>query len=286
MHIRSPSRGSRRVPSACATARNPVSTRTDAAPTAGPLRAIRVDADDPGATARALGSLLAPRELLSRFAWVAADTEPPIGPGLNSFAQITGGSLVYDDSAPLPELRGFVSSASSGELSSVSMAMASLHTGKVARRTRRFSARLMILDCRASRRVRPIGNCRSTPTRRQYSPANRLRPFHVVGSCRTCGHTWSRNCWSTYIPMFALLRAACSTGIAFADLLSCNGDTTSKILTIHRSGRRSTASRHAGSLSLRFDSRASPLQALASAASNSGPDTATAWSSAFFSKCP
>ena len=67
-------------------------------PDAPPLRTI--DPRDPQTAARELASLLGPTALQARFAESAADALPPIGPGLLSFAQITGGFTSYDHSEP------------------------------------------------------------------------------------------------------------------------------------------------------------------------------------------
>jgi hypothetical protein len=92
---------------------------TDATPSAGPLRTISVSAGSADESARLLESLLSSRVLLSRFAAVVADTQPSIGPGLHSFAQITGGSIVYDDDIPLSFLRGFTMSIVGGAIQRV-----------------------------------------------------------------------------------------------------------------------------------------------------------------------
>jgi hypothetical protein len=54
---------------------------------------------------------------LARFAQVAADSRPPIGPGLLSFAQILRGKIVYNASAgDLPFMRGFTISITHGAI--------------------------------------------------------------------------------------------------------------------------------------------------------------------------
>jgi len=88
---------------------------TDADPAVGPLRTV--DPTDPEAAARELSSLLAAEPLLARFAEVAADSLPPIGPGLLSFAQILRGKIVYSKSAgDLPFMRGFTISITRGAI--------------------------------------------------------------------------------------------------------------------------------------------------------------------------
>ena len=88
---------------------------TDGSADTPPLRMI--DPRDPKSAARDLGSLLGPTALQVRFAEVAADAMPPIGPGLLSFAQITGGFTSYDRSEPdLPPMRGFTLSITGGAI--------------------------------------------------------------------------------------------------------------------------------------------------------------------------
>jgi hypothetical protein len=88
---------------------------TDGSAEAPPLRTI--DPRDPKTAARDLESLLGPAALQSRFAAVAADSLPPIGPGLLSFAQITGGFTAYDRCTPdLAPMRGLTLSVTGGAI--------------------------------------------------------------------------------------------------------------------------------------------------------------------------
>jgi hypothetical protein len=88
---------------------------TDGSSEAPPL--LTIDPRDPRAATRDLESLLGPAALQSRFAAVAADSLPPIGPGLLSFAQITGGSTTYDRCTPdLPSMRGLTLSVTGGAI--------------------------------------------------------------------------------------------------------------------------------------------------------------------------
>jgi hypothetical protein len=58
-----------------------------------------------------------PAALKRRFATVAADSLTPIGPGLLSFAQITGGFTSYERCIPnLPQMRGFTLSITGGAI--------------------------------------------------------------------------------------------------------------------------------------------------------------------------
>jgi hypothetical protein len=78
---------------------------------------LTIDPRDPKRAAQDLESLLGPAALQSRFAAVAADSLPPIGPGLTSFAQITGGFTSYERCEPdLPPMRGFTLSVTGGAI--------------------------------------------------------------------------------------------------------------------------------------------------------------------------
>jgi hypothetical protein len=88
---------------------------TDGSAEALPL--LTIDPQDPRTAARDLAALLSPTALQSRFAEVAANALPPIGPGLLSFAQITGGFTSYDHAEPdIPPLRGFTLSITGGAI--------------------------------------------------------------------------------------------------------------------------------------------------------------------------
>jgi hypothetical protein len=88
---------------------------TDGSVDTPPLRII--DPQDPKLAARDLESLLSPTALQARFAKVAADTRLPIGPGLLSFAQITGGFTTYDRSEPnLAPMNGLTISVTCGAI--------------------------------------------------------------------------------------------------------------------------------------------------------------------------
>lgn len=81
------------------------------------LPLLTIDPRDPKTAARDLGSLLGPTALQRRFAEVAAGALPPIGPGLSSFAQITGGFTAYNRSEPdLPPMRGLTLSITGGAI--------------------------------------------------------------------------------------------------------------------------------------------------------------------------
>lgn len=87
---------------------------TSAAAGAPPLRIT--DPREPATAAVTLRSLLGPEELLRRFADVVADASPPIGEGLASFAQITGGRIVYDLDVPLRALQGITMGVATGAI--------------------------------------------------------------------------------------------------------------------------------------------------------------------------
>jgi hypothetical protein len=88
---------------------------TDGSAEAPILRTI--DPRDPKTAARNLESLLGAAALQTRFAAVAADSLPPIGPGLLSFAQIIGGFTAYDRCTPdLPPMRGLTLSVTGGAI--------------------------------------------------------------------------------------------------------------------------------------------------------------------------
>lgn len=91
---------------------------TEADPTVGPLRTV--DPTNAVDAAKELSSLLGAEALLTRFAQVAADSRPPIGRGLLSFAQILRGKIVYSASAgDLPFMRGFTISITGGAIQQV-----------------------------------------------------------------------------------------------------------------------------------------------------------------------
>lgn len=78
---------------------------------------FRVDPRDTEKAAAALRPTLGPAALLRRFAEQVADTEPPIGPGLLSFAQIVRGSVTHQQTTPrLRFMEGFTVSVTGGAL--------------------------------------------------------------------------------------------------------------------------------------------------------------------------
>lgn len=88
---------------------------TDGDPTVGPL--LTVNCSELESAARQLRALLGADTLLARFAAAASDTQPPIGEGLASFAQVVGGSIVHEsNSLNIAALRGFTVSITGGAL--------------------------------------------------------------------------------------------------------------------------------------------------------------------------
>ena len=86
---------------------------TDATP--GQPYLVSVDPRDTQQAAKALRPILGPSALLHRFARQVADTQPPIGRGLLSFAQIVRGSVVHQHTTPsLPQMEGFAVSVTGG----------------------------------------------------------------------------------------------------------------------------------------------------------------------------
>jgi hypothetical protein len=76
-----------------------------------------VDPRDTREAAKLLQSTLGPPVLLQRFAQQVGDTQPPIGPGLLSFAQIMRGSIVHRHwMPPVPYMEGFTVSITGGAL--------------------------------------------------------------------------------------------------------------------------------------------------------------------------
>ena len=90
---------------------------TEAAPDIGAVRSI--DPSNPNDAAKSLESLLGSTSLLARFAVVAADSRRRIGPGLQSFAQIMGGRIAYDESTSFEALRGLTISITGGAIQRV-----------------------------------------------------------------------------------------------------------------------------------------------------------------------
>ena len=78
---------------------------------------LTIDPRDRRAAVRTLRPLLGPAALLHRFAHAAANTLPPIGPGLLSFAQIVRGSIAYERWIPdAPHMRGMTISVTGGAI--------------------------------------------------------------------------------------------------------------------------------------------------------------------------
>jgi hypothetical protein len=91
---------------------------TDADPAIRPL--LTVDCSNPESAARQLKAVLGVDTLLARYAAAVSDTEPPIGQGLASFAQIVGGSIVHqNNSLNIAAMRGFTISVTGGALQRV-----------------------------------------------------------------------------------------------------------------------------------------------------------------------
>jgi hypothetical protein len=89
---------------------------TDASASAAPLTTITGIFDSIEAAKR-LSALLGPDALKARFAIIAADTLPALGPGLSSFAQIIAGAVRFESvNVDLPFLRGFVITVTGGAI--------------------------------------------------------------------------------------------------------------------------------------------------------------------------
>jgi hypothetical protein len=79
---------------------------TDAAPDQSPI--LTTDPRDCELAVARLTDILGAAPLLSRFAARAADTLPPLGAGLSSFAQIVKGHIVHERQVPpIPSMQGF-----------------------------------------------------------------------------------------------------------------------------------------------------------------------------------
>ena len=92
---------------------------TNCDPTVPPVLVV-VGCDDTPRAAQILSQLLSAQALLSRHATSVADTQPSIGPGLLSFAQIVGGKIVHrHNTANLAPLIGFTISVIGGAIQRV-----------------------------------------------------------------------------------------------------------------------------------------------------------------------
>jgi hypothetical protein len=88
---------------------------TNADPSVGPVLVIK-NLQDRERAAVSLSQLVGVEVLLARHTVALADTRPPIGRGLQSFAQVVGGKIVHDHSAAIPALHGLTISITSGAI--------------------------------------------------------------------------------------------------------------------------------------------------------------------------
>jgi hypothetical protein len=91
---------------------------TSAAPEHPPL--VRCDPRDTQAAVATLRPFLGAPALLREFARTVSISQPPIGPGLSSFAEIVHGTIVHEHMTPdLPPMRGFTVFVTGGAIERV-----------------------------------------------------------------------------------------------------------------------------------------------------------------------